>query len=119
IENTRIDHVVIYESTTPDGGPSATCAAGNPSSTPGSRCNVYTADQMATLTTADFVGTTDCSSAPDRFYCPVTDRETDFDVGPGHLGVQLRVRRDFITGIFPGSITITDHSVMRLEPEFS
>jgi hypothetical protein len=80
---------------------------------------VYTADQMATLTPADFTGTVDCASAPDRFYCPVVDRETDFRAGPGYLGVYVKVRRDFITGVFPGSITITDHSVMRLEPEFT
>lgn len=119
IPNARIDYVVIYESTTADGKPSATCAGGTSSTTSGERCNVYTAAQMESLTPADFVGTTTCLSAPDKKFCPVTDRETDFDIGPGFIGVYVKVRRDFMTGIFPGSITITDHSVMRLEPEIS
>lgn len=33
-----------------------------------------------------------------------------------YLGVYVRARYDFITGILPGSLTITEHSVMRLEP---
>lgn len=114
-----IDYLVIYESTTADGGPSPTCAAGSTSTVPGERCNVYSASDLSTLVPADFTGTTDCSTAPDRFFCPVTDRETDFDIGPGYVGVHLSVNRDFITGAFPGSITITDHSVMRLEPVIS
>lgn len=119
IRNTQIDHVVIYESTTSDGAPSATCAAGTSSTVVGSRCNVYTAAQLTNLVPADFTGPTDCGGAPDRFYCPMTDRETDFDVGTSYVGVYVQVRRDFITGVFPGSITIKDHSVMRLDPELS
>ena len=119
IDSTKIDYVVIYEASTSDGAPSAACAAGTSSSTPGSRCNAYTAAQIDSLVPADFTGTTACDpGSPDVTYCPVTDRETNFEIGPDYLGVYLKVRHDFVTGVFPGSITITDNAVMRLEPEF-
>jgi hypothetical protein len=38
---------------------------------------------------------------------------------PDYLGVWIRVRHDFVTDFFGGSLTITDNAVMRLEPQLS
>jgi len=45
----------------------------------------------------------------DRNAC-VGDPEAD------RVGVYVRAERAFLSGFFPGSMTLTDHTVMRLEP---
>ena len=58
-------------------------------------------------------------SAPDGNWCP-TDRKVA--VGgtngpPDYIGVWIKVKYDYITGLFPGDgVTFTDTTVMRLEP---
>ena len=113
IDNTRIERVVIYKSTTPDGEAPAACVNGTSQS---GVCNVYTPAQMASLSQSDFDSPT-CSGDPDSHWCPVT-REDRQVVGADYLGVWVQVHRDWITGLFPPSsgITMTDKAVMRLEP---
>lgn len=113
IDNTRIERVVIYKSTTLDGEAPAACINGASQS---GLCNVYTPAQLASLTEADFDSLT-CSGDPDVHWCPVT-RENRQVVGADYLGVWIQVHRDWITGFFPPSsgLTMTDNAVMRLEP---
>ena len=41
----------------------------------------------------------------------------DACAGESHaVGVYLKVRHQFLSGFFPGDLTLTDHTVMNLEP---
>jgi hypothetical protein len=113
IDNTRIERVVIYRSTTPDGEAPQACVDGTPQA---GLCNVYSPAQMGSLVESDFDSPT-CSGDPDASWCPV-DREDRQVVGADYLGVWIRVHRDWITGLFPPAtgLTMTDSAVMRLEP---
>lgn len=113
IDNTRIERVVIYKSTTLDGEAPQACTDGTSQA---GLCNVYTPAQMSALTASDFDSPT-CSGDPDSNWCPM-DREDRQVVGADYLGVWVQVHRDWITGLFPPSagLTMTDKAVMRLEP---
>ena len=113
IDNTRIERVVIFRSTDPDGVVPNSCLNGTPQN---GLCNVYTAAQMSSLTAGDFDSPT-CAGDADSAWCPTT-REDRQVVGADYLGVWVQVHRDWVTGLFPPStgITMTDHAVMRLEP---
>ncbi|MEL7208023.1 MAG: TadE/TadG family type IV pilus assembly protein, partial [Actinomycetota bacterium] len=111
IDNTRIERVVIFKSTDPDGVAPSACVAGTAVS---GVCNVYTATQMENLTASDFDSPT-CTNDPDTHWCP-TSREDRQVVGADYLGVWVQIHRDWVTGLFPPStgLTMTDSAVMRL-----
>lgn len=114
-----IEQIVVYRANGADGRISPTCAAGIPSSSPTAPCNVYVEADLA-RPAGDFAGTTACTaSSPDRFWCPTDRLARQSGVGgpPDYLGVWVRVRHDFITDFFGGSMQITDSAVMRLEPQ--
>lgn len=113
IDNTLIERVVIYKSTTSDGAAPQACIDGTSQA---GICNVYSAAQMSTLTESDFDDPA-CSGDPDSAWCP-TAREDRQVVGADYLGVWVQVHREWITGLFPPSagLTMTDTTVMQLEP---
>jgi Flp pilus assembly protein TadG len=112
IPNASIQQLVVYKSATADGSVPAACTA---SGSQAGVCNVYTPADFA-RPSSDFAGANSCSTgSPDIAWCPTT-RETRQSVGTDYLGVYVRVRRTFITGLFPGGITINDNTVMRVEP---
>lgn len=113
IDNTRIERVVIYRSTTHGGEAPQACIDGTPQS---GICNVYTPTQMAALSESDFDSPT-CAGDADAHWCPVM-REDRQVVGADYLGVWIQVHREWVTGLFPPSagLTMTDNAVMRLEP---
>ena len=120
IPNTRINRVVIYKSTTTDGAVPAACttttAQGIASGT--TFCNVYTAAQLASLSTANFgtSGSTCASAAWDVNWCPLS-RQSQQSAGADYLGVWVSISHPYVTKVFPGNgLTIKDSAVMRLEP---
>ncbi len=116
IPNAQITKVVIYKSTTVDGQVPANCKT---SSTGVSGvCNVYTAAQIASMSTTSFgtSGSTCSSGSPDAMWCPL-GRQSQQSSGADYLGVWIQVNHPYVTRMFPGSgITIDDSAVMRLEP---
>lgn len=114
VPKANIEQIVVYEANGPDGDIPATCAAG----TPGSTCNVYGPADLDRLDT-DFAGGSCNATAPDRFWCPTSRKARQSGPGgpPDYIGVWIRIRHDFITDFFGGSMTITDNAVMRLEPQ--
>jgi hypothetical protein len=114
IPNDAIEQIVIYEANGPDGVIPTDCADGNP----GPTCNVYVAADLDRPDT-DFAGGTCAASSPDWNWCPTDRLARQSGVGgpPDYLGVWIRIRHDFVTGFFGGSMTITDSAVMRLEPQ--
>lgn len=120
VPNSRINRVVIYESTTTDGRVPTACtnttAQGIASGT--TFCNVYTGAQLASLSTANFgtTGTTCATGAWDAAWCPL-DRQSQQSAGADYLGVWVSISHPYVTKVFPGSgLTIKDSAVMRLEP---
>lgn len=76
-------------------------------------CNVYDAPDIALA--KSYFG---CQSTQDldRFWCPNT-RETSASGPPDYVGVYVRARHDFITGLFGPGMDLTDTLVMRIEPQ--
>lgn len=60
------------------------------------------------------------AGAPDRFWCP-TDRadrvSSNGGWGPDYVGVFMKVRHNWLTGIFGEGNFITDQSVVKIEPK--
>lgn len=112
VPDSSIERIVIWRATGPDDDVPAGCAAGS-SSTGGSRpCNVYTPadfDRPA----SDFGCGAD---APDRFWCP-SDRESALSGPPDYVGIWIRVDHGFVTGLFGSTTTITDRTILRIEPQ--
>lgn len=120
MEGVTLDGVLIFDASAADGRPAAACfdAGGNPRDSSTGNCNYYSAAEIASLSTADFPGTTSCAGALDVHWCPVTERQTTQSLGLDDVGVWMRIERDWYTGVFPGTgFTITDTTVMRLEPD--
>lgn len=114
---TAIQRVVIYQSTTPDGTPPPACTnAGVTSSPSGVNCNVYvSADLADVLNDSRFFNGTGCGSGKSANWCPsVRDRK----LNSAHwVGVWVEYEQPWLTGLFPaGSYTITEQTVMRMEP---
>ncbi|MEL7209144.1 MAG: TadE/TadG family type IV pilus assembly protein [Actinomycetota bacterium] len=115
LPGTSIERVVVFNAGT-DAEPAQACKDGTPSAATGRQCNVYDAGDLD-RPAADFAGTTTCAvTAPDRYWCPL-DRDDDQSGTLDTLGVWVRIRHDWITGLFPGGgLTMEDTTVMRLEP---
>ena len=115
----NIEFVIIYDASAADGSLPATCVP-TPAG-PHVGCNFYTAAMIAQVNDASLWNAADGCPDPTRYdagWCP-TSRSDDL-VNPDHVGVMVRLNRQWITGVLPGDgTTITERTVMRLEPERS
>jgi Flp pilus assembly protein TadG len=121
IDGVSIERVIIYEAPTNGQVPEA-CLTATAITNRGvnNLCNVYTGADLTTITTADFGGTTSCTGgSKDDQWCPPTEREASPGAtgGADYLGVFVEIDLDFQTGLFGSGMTITDRTVMRLEPK--
>jgi hypothetical protein len=122
IDNADITKIVIYRSADDDSAVPAACltpsAAGAGGANSGDiACNVYEADDLASLDLSDFPGTDACEAGSlDAMWCPL-GRENRQSVGADYVGVYMEVDASFQTGLFGDGITIEDETVMRIEPE--
>jgi len=110
-----IEQIVVFRATGPDDTVPTSCTLlGSAGQSGADACNVYTPAQFS-LAASQF----DCGgpgTAPDDDWCP-TDREVAVNGPPDYLGVWIKVKYDYITGLFPGGgMTFTDTTIMRLEP---
>jgi len=76
-------------------------------------CNVYTAADFD-RPKSDFGCRSDRNL--DRYWCP-SSREVRASGPPDYVGVYVRARHDFITGLFGPGMDLTDEIVMRIEPQ--
>lgn len=111
-----IERIVIYEASSSAGTVPPSCSGYAPAnglygSPGGANCNVYTGDFLAALTPV-------WSDAYDDGWEPETARDVDSDGGTDYLGVWIQTDHSMLTGIFGDSLTLTDQTVMRLEPDF-
>jgi Flp pilus assembly protein TadG len=109
----NIVYVVVYKANASGDAPTATCKAGTPVT---GVCNVYTAADMLRPTT-DFGCIT--PSSLDSWWCPTT-RKTALTAAsggpPDYVGVWVKTTYTTVSGIVGKQRTITDYSVLRIEP---
>lgn len=142
----QIQYVVIYKATGPGASltaVNATCAAGT---SVNNVCNVYypadiakavaqvqevsaqadavAAGQTRTLN-ADKIwfgcltSGVHANASPDRFWCPGTRadaRTSNNKAGPDYVGVWMKVNHGWVTKMFGNTSTMTDQSVIQIEP---
>lgn len=146
IHRSKIQYIVVYKATGYGAGPTEEEAGGVPSGclngvpVPG-LCNVYTTTHFAAAEAelaertrhmeakqtdpTDVLNTSlitfGCGpSSPDRFWCPNTREATLASNGwrgPDYVGVYMRIRHEWLTGIFGDGRYISDQSVIKIEPE--
>ena len=120
----NLDMVVVFRATAPNATVPTACLTASqayiPANPAAPACNRYTAaDVYKALNNADGTdaGNFKCSAhAVDRFWCP-TNRVTDLTNGPDYLGVYVQTQHHFITGLFGGTKTLKETTVLRLEPD--
>lgn len=112
----NVSRVVIYEADINGNMPSA-CVSATAGYSGGSNCNVYDANSIANLTTPGWWGSGSSCGTADGNWCAATERD-DAQATSTYLGVQVEVLRPYLTGFFGGgSHTITETTIMRIEPE--
>ena len=104
--------VVVYKSTTTDGAVPASCKTNAATS---ALCDIYTGDQVRTMLEADFSTTTGCMTGMIvANYCP--NVRNPIMSTADYVGVWVKVRHDYQTGLFGSGIEIKRSAVMRIEP---
>lgn len=110
INRNDIKQIVIYKPATFGEKPTATCQAGTAVT---GVCNVYTAADLK-RPQSDF-GCRDELSL-DKYWCPTTRRVQLANPGSDYVGVWMKIDHQWVTKMFGTSKTLTDSSVIRLEP---
>ncbi len=126
IDGFTIEGVLIYNAAASDGEPDSSCfdAGGDPQGSAG-LCNYFSASEVAGMAAVDcsascteFPNNGNCAGGMSVNFCPQSARETDQSAGTTNVGVWVRIKRSYFTGIFPGDgVTITDRTVMQIEPD--
>jgi hypothetical protein len=120
----RVERVVVFHATSPDGTASELCRTATPSTElpSGAGCNVYFRDDLETLDPSAFSGVspdglTCATGSRDATWCPL-DRKVDLTgAGPDYVGVWLHASHTWVSGLFGATgLTLTDSTVMRIEP---
>lgn len=111
MKRSEIVRIVIYRSNAAAADPTASCRAGTSSSV----CNVYTPADF-NRPKAQWGCRTDIGNPPDLAFCPTTRKVSITGTGPDYVGVWMQVEHHWITGMFGSTKTLTDKSVIRLEP---
>lgn len=106
----RIKLIVVYKPTTFGQAPTATCQAGTGVA---NVCNVYKVTDIA-KPESDF----GCKSttALDGFWCPSNRKTTLSGTGTDYVGVWMKIEHPWLTKMFGSTKTLTDSSIIRIEP---
>lgn len=125
-DSATINKIVIFRSTTSDGTVPAACLTETALTSGGNstaRCNVYSTARISQIVSnpaareANFAGTCSGSSQWDRFWCPSTRNNVQLSTGGlDYVGVYVEIAHPTFSKVFGDTITITDTSVMRIEP---
>jgi hypothetical protein len=102
-----IERVVVFKATGFSGTVPESCKTGSQAGV----CNSYAGTDL-NRPSADF----GCGpSKPDNAWCPTTRLDQQSDP-PDYVGVWIRANHDYFTGLFGSAMTLTDQTVMRIEP---
>lgn len=110
LQKSKILYIVIYKPATFGEEPSATCQAGTAVS---GVCNVYRSQDLGRPKT-DFGCA--ASQSLDKFWCPTVRKITLSGTGTDYVGVWMKIKHPWLTKMFGSNLTLTDSSVIRLEP---
>jgi Flp pilus assembly protein TadG len=143
LRDEQIDYIVVYKATGFGAKPTATCQAGT--SVTGV-CNVFRRadirkavaqlEEESAQAEAEAQGITrvldqskiwfgcltsgpNANQSPDRFWCPSgrADAQTaNGGLGPDYVGVYVKAQHPWTTKIFGNETTLTDQSVIQIEP---
>ncbi len=111
-----LDWVIVYQTTSADSAPPVDCltaaasVASNGFDGVSDVCNVYGGTFAETATTADFVGDACVSTDPDFNFCTTTRAGTM--TSTDRIGIAVQVQHDWLTGFFPGGVTLNDQAVI-------
>lgn len=113
ISRAKITRIVIYKATAYGDLPTTQCRGGTPVT---GTCNVYTSSDMSRPST-DF----GCISTKnlDRYWCPSSRKDTLTSGGTDYVGVWMSYTHTWLTKMFGNTLTLSDSSVIRLEPRTS
>lgn len=110
LRRNNIKLIVVYKPATFGEAPTATCQAGTPVT---GVCNVYRASDLG-RPKSDF-GCQDNMNL-DEYWCPASRKVSMTGTGSDYVGVWLKVDHPWLTKMFGSTKTLTDASVIRLEP---
>lgn len=111
----RITRVVVFEADA-NGDMPAACETAPAGYTGPANCNVYDATSIANLNTPSQWGSGSSCGPADGNWCSAADR-SDLQQTATYVGLLVEYERDYLTGFFGGgSHTITEATVMRIEP---
>ncbi len=120
----RLNRIVIFHADGPGDSVPAACLSGTTgSSAAGQECNVYFPNDLG-LVAADFNCKTGASPgfANDQYWCPNTRLAYPFDnTGAAqqidHVGIYVEYDHGAVTGLFGDGWTLSDTTILRLEPQ--
>ena len=110
LERKKIKYVVVYKASAFGEAPSATCQSGVAVT---GVCNVYLVSDFDRPKT-DF----GCLSnqSLDKYWCPSARKVSLSGSGTDFVGVWMKIEHPWLTKLFGNTKTLTDSSVIRLEP---
>lgn len=116
-DNVRVEKVIVYKASGfDDATPPAACQpSSNVQVAPiGSNCNGYTGSQSFAEPKARFgcVAPNNLSQG----YCPTERRVAFTSPGPDYIGIYIRYRHGYITGLFGDEHEVTETVITRVEP---
>lgn len=114
LDASSVKRVIVYDATATGDSPPVSCLAmPRPDDTSvrgNSRCNVYSATQVA----ADDPTAFGCAGGWDTNFCPTMRTRTGNN--PTKVGVWVELDFDKVTKVLPGSLSLTRAAVYQLEP---
>ena len=107
----QITRIAIFKASSPTAGLPTNCDTGGVAN-----CNSYDATTVASVSAAIAQPASwgNCTG-PTSYYCP-TSRIVSAS-NPDYLGVWVQIVHPWITGLFGKTITMTQTSIIRLEPQ--
>ena len=112
IKRSDIVYIVVFKASATGDAPTAACQSGTATS---GVCNVYVSADLARPSTDFGCG----NSSPDRYWCPSTRKVAQSVASggpPDYIGVWVKVTHHWVTKMFGSTKSLTDSSVIRLEP---
>lgn len=119
-ELARLDRVVVFKPTGPDGGVPAGCikGTGDVSEQGTASCNTYTGTTVRNVTAGSMLGFGGTTGTKDRFWAPAVRRDT-LSQTPDYLGVWVRTVHHGVLGVIFHDVGITRTSIVRIQPDLA
>jgi Flp pilus assembly pilin Flp len=121
--SSNINYVIVFKASSSSGTVPSACITAAQGGTQGvsGECNIYSPTEISTIKSQTWAqqsgtGNWGCGTTTwDGDYCPGS-RIVSQSAGPDYLGVSISAHHSNVTGFFH-SLTMTDTSIMRLEPQ--